>query len=103
MKSGEEVFQVWEKPGYSHLSPIQTAQKWFKPIPSPIPIPTKNTRLQISGCPINTLSNIQKLANFFFIKQIADKEGAEFAVAGADFVEAHFVDEFLELENIVSE
>ena len=99
-KSGRKVEIVREGPPYTHTNGKKSGPNLY---PRPAQSQQKNTRLQLSGCPINTLSNLQKLADFFFIKQIADKEGAKFAVAGADFIEAHFVDEFLELENIVSE
>ena len=99
-KGGPSVGEAKQFPPFTHTNGTKSGSNLS---PRPAPSQQKNTRLQTSGCPINTLSNIQKLADFFFIKQVADKEGAEFAVAGADFVEAHFVDEFLELENIVSE
>ena len=95
----------WSKSGIVRESPPFTHAKSMKHAPSRAPLhhhPKKHplTNERVSH---HAILNIQKSADFFFIKQIADKEGAEFAVAGADFIEAHFVDEFLELKNIVSE
>ena len=101
MKDGKKVVKEWDRQRKPTLHPCKEYEAC--PLLSPAPPPSKKHPLTNERVSHHAILNIQKSADFFFIKQVADKEGAEFAVAGADFIEAHFVDEFLELKNIVSE
>jgi len=44
---------------------------------------------------------MKKLVQFFFFQYRPDKERTEFAVSGAHFIKAHFIDQFFKLQNII--
>ena len=51
----------------------------------------------------NLILNFHHIIQGIWCKQVAYIEGAELAEAGAHFVEAHFINELLELKRIVTE
>lgn len=68
---------------------------------------TKKKAIQV-GClnrflAYKKLIHVQHLLELLCIKQIADEEGAEFTIAGAHFIKAHFINELLKLKNVISE